>query len=625
MSRFRLATTDRWTPGWTPTRALCPGALALTCAVLAATPVSAAPQIVQEYPAQTEYTIQSLPVDVALTPNGRRAAVRSANPATNTDGITFFDLSLSPLPAGPIASFPAGGYGTSMATAPTYMPSDRIALTNTRGVAIGSGSLVAGTMCQTYIDVFDASATPGLIQSHVFGGLDTQLPWEMAGYAHDVEITPDGSYGIVNSANWIHIVDVGNGNVTAINIGGPGFGPNGGPYPCNPDQAVDSVAVTNDFAVVTTARYQSVPSTTGLRWVAWVYIVDLNRKSVVLEHQMLPPPGTPVGVNATLRPHDLAITRDGRLAVVTCDRMIGLFELSSQTCVATHYDAHSARGYQLQVDSVEVTNNRAVIIADRMYWPPPGGVPFWQVEVWGIDATTGLTQLASYVDQSWPNGTISRAHDLAIAPGDTKAVVRTSRDNVIINDLVNPPAAPVVLQSPNSSNAYMFQGYPAPTVFSSDSVVIGPLVNGAQIAVTIGGGPIGGGLLGGFADFIDLAPSQPTLSQVAIVSYEPTPTIGCVPVDLSLSRDSSHVVIRSADKYADVSAGVPSSPGADVVFMPLTAVSSIDASFGGSGTVLALDSIVVGTDVGGLYGRTRAVSVSQDPNTNTGRVHIVDL
>lgn len=509
--------------------ALSVSALALTVAVAAASVASAAPQNWQEY-SPGPPTPGTYPADSATSHNNNFGAVRYANPSaapgSNAEIIEVWKLNAAGVPAGPLATIGGGTMKSGSLTNPFapligYQPSDRIEMTNTRAVSIGSGQspLAPGSLDdETYIEITDlvpmppgsppALLVPQWVITPTPGGYTT----DHAGYANDVAITRDGAYAVVNSDNWIHVIDASTGAIAAaFNIGGFDF-------------SVDPE-------------------------VAWVRPCTPNRA----------------------------------------------------------------------VDSVEMTDKVAVVIAD---WRDPNtGLFWWNVDVWSVSPTTGLMNLAKYIDPNFnvPGEPESHSHDLAIDKDFDKAVVRTSFDNVIVTSITSPPPTHLAVASPNSSDAYAYEGFRFSTgydVFSSDSVVIAPdpdLTLNRVTAATIGGHDVSG-VFHGYVDIIDLSATPPVLLlQVDIASASPL-SPGCVPLDIALAFNHTEVVIRSADPYVDPPL---STIGADVVRVSLLAPFGFNFKYGGHGTVMGLDSLAA--PVSGIVSTAkRVLSISQEPGTPSG-------
>ena len=577
-------------------------------------------------------TTGPFPVDVATTFNNNRAAARYADPAgSNSEIVTVWSLAAAGLPTGPIWTLGSGsfksGSQTSLGNGATfYEPSDRIEMTNTRSVSIGSGrsaSWVPGTADdETYIETIDVSATPPVLLNVQEVITPTATANSSAGFANDVVITRDGAWAVVNSNNWIHIVDVASGKLLTFGYPGggtlPGF--NIGAYdyigmtawnrPCTPNQAVDSVAVTNDRAVITTAR---LTTSAPITFRTWVYIVDLSTTpmSIVLQKELIPGFLDDEGGD---RPHDITLNYDpagaGQIAVVTTTHMVAAFNLVNNTFLNSYFDALDRRSYQTQVDSVEATDTNAVVISDNSAL----GTPRWHVQLFGLSLVSGL---GTPVDYFGANNT--QAHDLAIDKTFDKAIVRTSFANVVVTSMVTPPLSANVIASPNSSDAYAYQGFASAyaSVFSSDAAVISPVaVSGYQFAATIGGQIISG-IYHGYVDIVDLAVTPPALvGQVRIDSNAAT-TIGCVPLDLAISSDHAEVVVRSADP----SPGTAPAAGADLVRISLSPSPAITFSYDGQGILMGLDSLAVPAT--GLINVTkRMLSIEQEPVSNKGYAHV---
>jgi hypothetical protein len=553
------------------------------------------------------------PQDCATTNDNRRAAVRYADPTNNAAIVSIYQLTGTGLPTGALVTHGGGtfksGEQTDLASGPSgYRPSDRIELTNEWGVSIGSGiSSVGSTLDETYIEVFDVgSTTPTYFVQFEQNPNAANEPASRAGFAHDLAITRDAKWAIVNSENWIHLISLDSTTMTATRL--PGLNIGGGVAgTCNPNAAVDSVAVTNERAVVTTAR----PSGTFGTFTTWVYIVDLTPSTgpaIVLEHE-IPPDADwePIGDDHD-RPHDVAITptRDGggTLAVVTTNHATAFYDLITNTFIASDFEAKFRRAYQQQVDSVELTGKTAVVIADEV----AGGTSKWAVRIYDLSSATISSPVADYVDANPPLGG-SRAHDLAIDWDFDKGLVRTSYSNVVLDSLMFPPATSNPIASPNGSNAYAYEAYAGTTgnrVFSSDSVVLGSEQNGALYGVTIGA-RLSGGVLTGTVDVIDVLAASPTVVQVDILPATGD-EVGCVPLDLAISFSQAEVVVRSTDTINQVA---PTGDGPDLVRIPLAGGTVV--RFGGSGTVFGLDSLATPPLLGYVNTVRRLMSISEDP------------
>ncbi len=616
-------------------RAISAGVFACFCLLAASDSASAAPQTGGEILSGDVY-----PADCAATFNNLRAAIRYAGPnagTTPSEVIEIWQLTGAGVPGLPVQTYGAAngliaGNQTGLGSS-GYQPSDRIELTNVNGASIGSGDsgVIPGNGDdKTYVDIFTVVA-PFSVVHHTISPLSV-ASWATthAGLANDVAITRDGAFAVVNSDNWIHVFNMGTGaNVAAFNIGDKDYstGPNppsGWNRPCSPNKAVDSVAVTNDRAIVTTARLNAAGYLT-----TWVYIIDLGTLTVALQYEIVTGLSGGGDGQSDDRPHDVATAgKTEDMAVVTTTHAVALFDLvADQVLGQPAVDASWSRKYQKQVDSVEASDFDAVVIQD---WKSPAGLTFWDCDVFRISRTTApfFQKLAGYRDlnstTTYPPPPESHAHDLALDKEYDRAVVRTSVENVIIAPLIIPPTVATIIASPGGSDAYAYEAFgtlPNQAVFSSDSVVISTLPNGNLMAATIGGRPNAlTGVYEGCVDLIQLTPGPVSLVQFTITSNgAPFFNLGCVPLDLAISLDHTEVIVKSADAWGDS----PASPGADIVRVNL-ASSTAGPSFGGSlATVMGQDSIAAPAS-GFVSTLKRIVTIYEDAwsAVTHGYVHI---
>jgi len=607
------------------------GALTLAWALSgSASQALAAPQFWDQHTASSTLSPNMFPQDCGATTDHRRAAVRYADPSSNPAVVGVWDLT-GPWSAGsasPLAVFGGGalksGFPTALSGGYRYRPSDRIELTNEWGVSIGSGASAAGggVIDETYIEVFMIGTTPpSFVQQFTVPAASGQ---DVAGYANDLAITRDAQFAVVNSRNWIQVLQlsVPPGAVSKLdfNIGSLDYSttpPTPWTRPCDPDGAVDSVAVTNERAVVTTKRFSATANT----FTTWVYIIDLvasGGPTIVLQHEILPPADwEPESESDVEHPHDVAITpsRDGggTRAVVTTNHSVALYDLVTNTFVARHFDEKDRRQYQQQVDSVELTGKVAVVIADVV---SASGPTVWGVKLFDVSAASSLPLVASDVDASPPQGG-SRAHDLAIDWDFDKGLVRTTETNVYLSSLVTPTAPFQELVGSTVSDAYAYEGYRLQYagVFSSDSVVIGSEQGGVLMAASIGGID-SQGTFSGQVDLIDLLATTPAVTPVAIVS--PSGTLGgCVPLDLAISFNQNEVVVRSAERPTQL----PSTPGPDLVRIALASGAFVQ-TYGGDGVLMGLDSLATPSLTGFVNTARKLLSISEDPLTGLDYVHV---
>ncbi|NUP95429.1 MAG: hypothetical protein HUU28_04620 [Planctomycetaceae bacterium] len=570
-----------------------------------------------------------VPQDCATSPDYRRAATRYASTTTNAPVISIFQLTGADVPTGSIATFGGGalksGEPIDLNSFFGYKPSDLIELTNEWGVSIGCGrsSSISG-IDETYIEVFDVdnptTAANSLVQFVI--SPSAADPDISSGFAHDVAITRDSRWAVVNAENWIHVLELVDPTANPPQVIYHGFDiGNNAAGPCNPNGAVDSVAVTNERAVVTTARWSTDSVGNPIR-VTWVYIIDLTPATgpvIVLETELTPPDRFVGGEFNEELPHDVAITpsRDGggTIAVVTTTHATAFFSLISNSLVTIDFETDFRRQYQVQVDSVELTGKTAVTIADNV----SGGTSKWAVRIYDL-GTVGFPIAAGYVDPNPPFGG-SRAHDFAIDWDFDKGLVRTSYSNVVLTSLTSPPPTGTVLLSPNGSDAYAYQSYGgtfSERLFSSDSVALGIEQGGVLRGATIGGGfNFSSSRYEGFVDLIDLSTATPTLIQTTIAPDPLDQFWGSVPCDLAIAFNQTDVVVRSADRYQQPGPTPPALwstvPGPDLVQIDL-ASGAILKSWGGSGLCRATDSLGAPAVTGFVNTARRVPSVSFEPS-----------
>lgn len=595
--------------------------------------------------------------DAAATHNNSRAAVRHANPVSNETVVSVWQLT-NDAPNTPLAKFGGIQNGVALKSGIRtdlgdpingYWPADRIELTNVIGISTGcglSGSLLATPGLQsdeTYIEAFDIGATtPDFLRQFVVSPPSTtsqaRYDCERAGYANDIAITRDGAWAVINSDNWIHLVNLANAKdpnaLIGFNIGAfdySGETPVAWQWPTTPNQAVDSIALTNDRAIVTTARQRrddpTINSLQGV-WTTWVYIIDLTTSppSIVLQHDLAPPNSWTIVGNDDDRPHDIAVTPHLELlsgvakplCVVSTNHSVAVFDIENNVFLEGEFDGTEWRTYQIQVDSVEMTGQRAVVISD--FIPTAAAVPVWRIDIFALDSSQGFVALPNGVQAAYtgtargtPEDPVdNRSHDLLLDKDFDKALVRTSFDNVVFPSIQAPPP-PVpfswTFPSPNGSDAHayrLFQGTNRSS-FSSDSVVISTALGGVLRAATIGSKQNVSGEYQGFVDLIQLAPSI-SLSQIPIFP-DPNSSLGCVPLDLAIAQNKEDVVVRCADPEFQGTSG--SALEADLIIASLIPGLGIAVRHPGHGYVLALDSLAVPQS--GFINTTRfTLSVSQE-------------
>ncbi len=531
-----------------------------------------------------EASIGLAPQDVAITPNGQLAVVRSAGSTgamavPTTDQITVWRVATGTrMPIANCGSY--AGYGAIN----VGYTSDAIAITNDIAVVIGSSA--AGTPSgpmperKTQIDVLRLSGgPPRCVGSFTINdGLDSP-----AGLASDVEITPDGTKAVVNHRNFAHILDLSQELATSMPVS---LGAS--PSPCYPGPQSDSVALTNDRAVVVTTR-----DSTGAPH-AWVYILAL---APTFSYVAIEEFGGP---EESVRPHDVAITPDGTKAVVTFNDRFAVFDLATGARFDSPVNPNLDRTYgspAVPVDSVELTNERAVLLGHDVVT----GSAF--IEIWDISSTPVFIS-------SFEGASGYLPHDLAVAEvgGTTYALVHTGLLNpitslspgldIVIQDVES--AMPVYTSLVADQSNFIGSPFARPDLaFCSDSAAILAIDDGGPkpFGFTIGGiRPLSTPIWAASLQGIDMAAATPTNQKLYV--FDTGNVYDVIPADLALDANGTDVHVRN---YAPPTDPDPSlgrrdlwrarfTPGGSPYF---SGVSALGAA-GDSPTLhlLAVDSVV---------------------------------
>ncbi len=479
-----------------------------------------------------EQAIGFAPQDVAITPNGQLAVVRSAGPTgaqsiPTTDQITLWRVSTGTRLsiANCVSSMGQGAITVGYS-------SDAIAITNDAAVVIGSSAFPSPSgpvpETRTQIDVLRLSGGPPRCGgSFTISGFTSGMD---AGLVSDVEITPDGTKAVVNHRNWIHVLDITQepATITPVDLGHVG-----GPGPCYPGPQSDSVALTDDRAVVVTTR-----DVTGSPH-AWVYILDLSSPiSFVAIHEI-------GGPEESVRPHDVALTPDGTKAIVTCNDRFVLFDLATGARTDSPNTPGLDRTYgspAVPVDSVELTNERAVLLAHDV----ANGQT--HIEIW--DIASSLQFVASFVGDA---GYLP--HDLAVAEigGTTYALVHAGHPNPALQVFSGLDIAIKGVESSSPSffpmpNTVVGSPFARPDlVFSSDSAAILAVEDGTlkPYGFSIGATMPGQQYTKWAASLqgIDMLPAIPVKFPVYVLDTDQVYDV--IPADLALDSNSSDVHVRN--------------------------------------------------------------------------------
>jgi hypothetical protein len=490
-----------------------------------------------------EQSLGFAPQDIAITPNGQLAVVRSAGPTGAQSVPTTDQVSLWRVSTGtrlPIANCSSSmGYGAIT----VGYSSDAIAITNDAAVVIGSSAFPSPSGPQpetrTQIDVLRLSGGPPRCGgSFTISGFTSGMA---AGLASDVEITPDGTKAVVNHRNWIHVLDLTQepAVITPVDLGHAG-----GPGPCYPGPQSDSVALTNDRAVVVTTR--DVAGTPH----AWVYILGLTTPISFVAIEEIG------GLEESVRPHDVAITPDGTKAIVTCNDRFVLFDLATGARTDSPNNSSLDRTYgspAVPVDSVELTNERAVLLAHK------AATGQTHIEIW--DISSSLQLISTFEGEAgYP------PHDLAVAEigGTTYALVHAGHPNPALQPL---SGLDIVIKGVESSSPSFFPmpktvvGSPfarPDLVFCSDSAAILAVEDGTlkPYGFSIGATMPGQQYTKWTASMqgIDMLPATPVKFPVYV--QDTNQVYDVIPADLALDLSGSDVHVRNYAPPTDANPAV---------------------------------------------------------------------
>lgn len=517
-----------------------------------------------------ESPLSVIPQDVDVSPDGTWALVRgeSSNP---NDAVSLWDLASATRFFPPLCT---ASFGLEAAGAKA--PADLVALTNDRAVVIGSIEAAA----TTYIDLLQVDLSGPVPLANCFGStiVSGTTSGTTAGFANDVDVSPNGQWAAVNHANYLHVISLGNGVVTPFNIGSNPAGP------CTPDGGVDSIALSDSRVVAITNRF------IGNQEDLWVYVIDLTgpAPTIVLEQNLT------VAINGVFGVHDLAISPSGDFAIASGDTVLALIDLvQNQVLDIRGENPEGLRNFYCR-DSVEMNDTRAIVIGNLA----GVGGNAERGRAWIYDFSGGLLQ--QIANQSLQSAT-NRMHDLVLTPDGTKAIARATSSLVVFEgvDTANPTS-----QVFTTRNRFVQFG----TNFISDSLV----------ATDIGCAVIGSIGNRGAIDFLNLqvspvgAPTSVTLPSLG------SPTLAG---DIEVTRDGLRVLAHFSD-FPNANPGDPA--GVELVLLSMSpfgsAMSTVLARFGTTGGVFGLDSVAVGAD--------RAISITEIPpggTTGMGFVQILDL
>lgn len=301
---------------------------------------------------RAEIPAGSNPRDVAITPDGTMAAVRGGNPLPGIpNGLFVIDLA-----SGAVLASAPGTTNTYFGSTGTSWNLDAVAVSDQHAVFLSTPSASASARTRVTIFTLRPSGGGPPVKSY-----ETSGPIDLFGAPHDVAMSPDGLHVAVRSELNVAVFDLSNADVPVMAFGNRLYG-SPGPFE---DTAMDSIEVTNT-RVVTISRVTNPLLPQG----AQIDVFDMS--GVQRYHRMA---GSP---------HDLAITPDGRRAIVRTSEGVTLLPIENlgagpALTPLDHAPAPSAGNwYEGGLDSIEASNDNVVTLAQS---PGLSGtiVHFWHI------------------------------------------------------------------------------------------------------------------------------------------------------------------------------------------------------------------------------------------------------
>jgi hypothetical protein len=417
------------------------------CVVLAIVATAAAGFGLQRQETATfqEVAIAARPIDLSIDSVRNVSVVRAASASgTTSDGVSLWRLASGAriLPANP----PAVPAGWDVPGAP--FPSDLVATAATRAVIIGStGPAAPALQDTTFISTLSFNSSAAAFNLTFTQPATPGNSLTDAGFAHDVAITPDNLRAVVHSRNWVHVVNLTTNTIQlAVNIGtNPLFASGTSPLdnasaagqPQRPG-AVDSVEVTNTFAVVIANRFMGSPPVAR----GSAFLIPLTSPTPTFLEFPLDQGGLPAGRKN--RVHDLKITPDGTKAIVNSDNTVMFLDLTTSQLLAEriHGPGSPDVNYTDTVDSVETSDKFAVVLVDAR-GGPLFGQRRYNAEIY--DLTPSIPLVKTVFPSSAATWNPSR--DVELTPDGTKVIVRADIEAAVV-DLTSPGFSHVYFSTP---------------------------------------------------------------------------------------------------------------------------------------------------------------------------------
>jgi DNA-binding beta-propeller fold protein YncE len=253
------------------------------------------------------------PYDLAITPDGTKAVVRSEL------AVGLYDLSVSP-PALLWQHAPAGnpGFYNEEALDAVEVTNDRILVLSRYANPLG----VTGAQ----VDVFEMNGT----DHHEY----------LRGSPHDLAITPNGQRAVVRTSKCVSLYDLVNlpagPRLTALS---KELAPSSSTQYFG---GLDSVALTDRFAVTLSRALNHVDTQVHFWDISGPDLVQIAMRTIT-----------------STRPIDLAITPDGSKVAVTGNSNVTVYELATGVQLFSHYPSPT-NAYYPWCDGVAVSNGRVV-------------------------------------------------------------------------------------------------------------------------------------------------------------------------------------------------------------------------------------------------------------------------
>lgn len=325
----------------TDTHAIAVGSSIKIYDIGSATPSDITPAAVLALPNQTYY-------DVEVGPSGGRAVVRADNSSGADDS-----HSITLQTVGGVQSATYESAFTNPGSVDIYsggrlvgLLEDSIVMTDDKAILIGIASTSSGTA-----QVIDFVAPSPVLTSFALGGIP-----------HDLEITPQGTRGLVHTSTEVHIYDLAIAGSPAL-LGSPLSSPGKGMLNIynhstmvwNVFYMENTVAINDERAIVAGSDYNPFNGTSSS--MINVYDLDIGGTAPNLLQSHTDSTG---GFHETL--HEVAITPAGGMAAVSATFDTSFVDMDSGDLISVI--SGPGRISPFTVHSLALSNTRAISIAN---------------------------------------------------------------------------------------------------------------------------------------------------------------------------------------------------------------------------------------------------------------------